>query len=156
MLAGTIDKLSALAFRLLRGRIPVTLLSFLMVGALGVVVHMAVLQVSLHTWASSFRWANGVAMLVAASFNYLTNNKATFGFVTLSGRRWVLGYFIYLLITSVGLALSLLVSGEVYDVTGQPMLSALAGIVSGSFWNYFMSYKFVWKLLSRATRLAKT
>lgn len=156
MLAGTIDKLSAWAFRLLRGYIPVTLLSFLMVGSLGVVVHMVVLNVSLYTWAPSFRWANAAAMLVAASFNYLTNNKATFGFASLSGRRWVLGYFIYLLITSVGLGLSLLVSGEIHDVIGRPMLSALAGIVAGSLWNYFMSYKFVWKLLSRATLLAKT
>lgn len=144
-----IEKLSLFAHRLLRGYLPVTLISFLVVGSLGVVVHMTVLNVSLHTWAPSFRWANGAAMLVAASFNYFTNNKSTFSVVTLSGRRWIAGYFIYLLITSLGLGLSLLVSGEVYDEIHMPMVSALAGIVVGSLWNYFMSYKFVWKLLSK-------
>ncbi|WP_198302474.1 GtrA family protein [Xanthomonas citri] len=154
MLAGIIEKLSSFVFRFLKGYLPITLISFLIVGSLGVIVHMAVLNMSLYTWAPSFRWANSIAMLVAASFNYFTNNKATFSVVTLTGRRWIFGYFIYLFITSVGLGVSLIVSGEVYDEIHMPMVSALAGIVVGSLWNYFMSYKFVWKLLSRRTAAA--
>lgn len=134
---------------MLRGYLPLTLISFLTVGALGVVVHMTVLKISLYTWTGNFRWANGTAMLVAASFNYFANNQATFGVIKLSGKRWLAGYVIYLLITSLGLLMSLFISGEVYDDIRMPMVSALCGIVAGALWNYFMSQKFVWRLLHR-------
>jgi putative flippase GtrA len=118
---------------------------------LGVVVHMTVLKVMMLLSGDSFRYSNGTAMAVAATFNYLLNNKATYSHVTLSGRRIIAGYLIYLSITSLGLVMSLLISGEIYDRTAMPMISALGGIVAGSLWNYFMSYNFVWKLLSAKT-----
>lgn len=109
---------------------------------------MSVLKTLMLTTTDSFRYANACAMIVAASFNYLMNNKSTYRETSLSGGRIFAGYAIYLSITSAGLALSLLISGEIYDSTHLPMLSALGGIVIGSLWNYFMSYNFVWKMLS--------
>ena len=88
-------------------------------------------------------------MIVAATFNYLMNNKSTYRETSLSGGRIFAGYAIYLSITSLGLGLSLLISGEIYDRIQLPLIAALAGIVIGSMWNYFMSYNFVWKMLSR-------
>lgn len=149
-----INNLSALIHRLSRRMVPVTLISFLIVGSLGVVVHMVVLKLSLHFISDNFRVSNGLAMLCAASFNYALNNKSTFRHDCLAGKRVVAGYLIYLGITSLGLAASLFVSGLVYDRTFAPMVAALCGIVVGSLWNYFMSYNFVWKLLSR--RLGRT
>lgn len=149
MFAHLINRSSLLAHQLLRGWLPLTLVSFLVVGALGVVVHMLVLNASLSTWTHSFRLANATAMLVASTFNYFTNNQATFGLTRLSGRRWFAGYAVYLLITSLGLGMSLLISGAAYDALHLPMLSALCGIVAGAMWNYLMSHRFVWKLLHR-------
>jgi putative flippase GtrA len=146
-----IEGLTAFIHSIFRGLFPKTLISFLIVGSLGVVVHMTVLKVMMLMTDDSFRYSNGTAMAVAATFNYLLNNKATYSHVTLSGRRIIAGYLIYLSITSLGLVMSLLISGEAYDRTSMPMISALAGIVAGSLWNYFMSYNFVWKLLSAKT-----
>ena len=143
-----INTLSVLTHRLTRGCLPITLISFLIVGSLGVVVHMAVLKLSLHFVSDNFRLSNGLAMLCAASFNYTLNNKSTFRHDGLRGKRVLAGYVIYLAITSLGLAASLMVSGAVFDRTQAPMMAALCGIVVGSLWNYFMSYNFVWKLLS--------
>jgi len=143
-----INTLSALMHRLSRGLLPTTLISFLIVGSLGVVVHMAVLKLSLHFISDNFRLSNGLAMLCAASFNYTLNNKSTFRHDGLRGKRVLTGYVIYLAITSLGLAASLMVSGAVFDRTQAPMGAALCGIVVGSLWNYFLSYNFVWKLLS--------
>ena len=143
-----INTLSAFIHRLSRNTVPTTLISFLIVGSLGVVVHMAVLKLSMHFISDSFRLSNGLAMLCAASFNYTLNNKSTFRHDGLHGKRVLAGYVIYLAITSLGLAASLLVSGAVFDRTHAPMMAALCGIVVGSLWNYFMSYNFVWKLLS--------
>jgi dolichol-phosphate mannosyltransferase len=109
---------------------------------------MSVLKTLMLTTTDSFRYANAVAMIVAASFNYLMNNKSTYSESSLSGKRIIAGYVIYLSITSLGLGLSLLISGEIYDRIQLPMLSALCGIVVGSLWNYFMSYNFVWRMLS--------
>lgn len=148
MLPRFVQRLTGLVIFLTRGLLPRSLISFLIVGSLGVVVHMSVLKAVLTLGTENFRYANACAMLVAASFNYLLNNKATYSHTSLSGKRIVAGYAIYLAITSAGLGLSLLLSGEVYDRIGMPMPSALVGIVAGSLWNYFMSYNFVWKLLS--------
>ncbi|GAB2479638.1 GtrA family protein [Comamonas humi] len=134
---------------MLRGHLPLSLLSFLTVGSLGVVVHMAVLNLSIRTWAPSFLWANGSAMLVAATFNYSLNNETTFLFKKLRGRQWFLGYPIYLLVTSLGLGVSLLASNTLYQKIHMPMVAALAGIVLGALWNYLMTQKFVWKLLHK-------
>jgi len=132
-------------FRLL----PKTLISFLLVGSLGVVVHMFVLKTMMFWITPNFRYANGTAMIFAATFNYLLNNKSTFHRETLSGRKIIVGYVIYLMITSVGLASSLAVSTWVFDRNHMPMVAALCGIVVGALWNYLMSYTFVWKLLSK-------
>lgn len=155
MLARLIERTSRIISSLIRGILPITLISFLIVGSLGVVVHMAVLKTALYCATDSFRYANAAAMAVAATFNYLLNNKATYRESTLSGKRIFIGYAIYLSITSAGLALSLLISGEVYDHIAMPMVAALSGIVVGSLWNYFMSYNFVWKLLSGKNRAVK-
>ncbi|WP_449431660.1 GtrA family protein [Pseudomonas putida] len=134
---------------------PKTLISFLIVGSLGVVVHMAVLHTSLHVFTDNFRYANACAMIVAASFNYMMNNKATYSESSLTGKRIIAGYAIYLAITSLGLLLSLVISGEIYDKISIPMVAALCGIVVGSLWNYFMSYNFVWKLLTTKNKTSK-
>jgi dolichol-phosphate mannosyltransferase len=150
-----INDLSALVHRLSRRLLPLTLISFLIVGSLGVVVHMLILKLSLHFISDNFRVSNGLAMLCAASFNYTLNNKSTFRHDGLTGKRVLAGYLIYLSITSLGLVASLLVSGAVFDRTQAPMIAALCGIVVGSLWNYFMSYNFVWKLLSGRLGRAK-
>jgi dolichol-phosphate mannosyltransferase len=144
-----IGRLANFAFRLTRGIFPLSLISFLIVGSLGVLVHMSVLKTLMLTATESFRYANALAMIVAATFNYLMNNNSTYRETSLSGGRIFAGYAIYLSITSLGLGLSLLISGEIYDEIQMPLISALAGIVIGSLWNYFMSYNFVWKMLSR-------
>lgn len=156
MLPKLIKRLTNLVSCVIRGLLPKSLISFLIVGSLGVVVHMSVLQTLMLLVTDSFRYSNATAMAVAASFNYLLNNKATYSHASLSGKKIVAGYAIYLAITSAGLLLSLLVSVEVYDRIGMPIPSALGGIVVGSLWNYFMSYNFVWRLLSSRFNSANT
>ncbi len=113
---------------------------------------MAVLKTLMLTTTDSFRYANVCAMLAAATFNYLINNKSTYSETSLTGGRIFIGYIIYLSITSAGLGMSLVISGEIYDRCLLPIPSALGGIVVGSLWNYFMSYNFVWKLLSSKSK----
>lgn len=144
-----LDKLAGQIHRLTYRLLPRTLISFLLVGTAGVAVHMLVLNSALHFASREFVHANAAAMMTAATFNYLLNNKATFHARTLTGKRIVIGYLIYLLVTSLGLAASLAISTAAFHRGAVPMAAALCGIVAGALWNYVMSYTLVWKLLSR-------
>jgi putative flippase GtrA len=139
---------SKITFRLL----PETLISFLIVGSFGVLVHLAVLKTAMAWVLPEFKYANLLAMLVAATFNFILNNKSTFSDKALVGRHILLGYLFYIGITALGLAISLFISTRVYAQHGAPIIAALCGIAAGSLWNYFMSYTFVWKLLSNLSR----
>lgn len=147
-----IGKLARLGSRMSMGLLPESLVSFLIVGSLGVIVHLTVLKMALAFLTTEFKYANLSAMLVAASFNYVMNNESTFRATGLAGKHAYLGYFFYIGITSLGMLLSLGVSTHLFALGTGPVPAALAGIVLGSLWNYFMSYTFVWKLLSRLGR----
>jgi putative flippase GtrA len=144
-----LNRCASLAVWLSFGLLSRTLATFLVVGSLGVAVHLTVLQCVLHFTPLPFQAANLISMLVAATSNYLLNNRATFADLSLEGRKVMTGYFIYLGVTGAGLAMSLAVSSVVYAHCHIASIAALSGIVLGSLWNYFMSHLLVWKLLSR-------
>jgi putative flippase GtrA len=143
----TITWLTRLGRRLTLNVLPESLISFLIVGSLGVLVHLAVLKLSMSTIIHAFTYANLTAMLFAATFNYVLNNNATFADNALVGRHVYLGYVCYVGITAVGMAISLFLSTKLYAAHGMPMIAALGGIVAGSLWNYLVSYTVVWKFL---------
>jgi putative flippase GtrA len=147
-----IGQMSRLARKMTFNLLPESLLSFLIVGAFGVLVHLSVLKTSMEFGGVQFKYANLTAMLFAATFNYLVNNKSTFRDRQLVGHHVWLGYLCYIAITGVGLGLSLLISTRLYAQHGMPMISALCGIIVGSLWNYFMSYTIVWKFLFRLSK----
>jgi dolichol-phosphate mannosyltransferase len=142
-----IGRLSRLARKMTFNLLPESLISFLIVGSLGVLVHLTVLKIAMTTAIHEFKYANLTAMLFAATFNYIVNNKSTFSDKSLVGRHVFLGYFCYVGITAVGMAISLLISTRIYAEHGMPMIAALCGIIVGSLWNYFLSYTIVWKFI---------
>lgn len=143
----TIGQLSRLARRMTFNLLPESLISFLIVGSLGVLVHLSIMKSSMAILDLQFKYANLTAMLFAATFNYLVNNKSTFRDRQLAGRHVWLGYLCYIAITGFGLGLSQLISTHLYAQHGMPVVSALCGIIASSLWNYFMSYTIVWKFL---------
>ena len=143
-----IGRLSRVGVRMSFGLLPETLVSFLIVGSLGVLVHLSILNIAMRVITQEFKYANLMAMLVAATFNFFMNNESTFREKSLVGRHVLLGYLFYLGITGLGMIMSLFISTHIYAQNRIPMVAALGGIVVGSLWNYLMSYTFVWKLLS--------
>ncbi|GGA11248.1 GtrA family protein [Dyella caseinilytica] len=146
-----IGKLTQFGRKLSFNLLPASLISFLIVGSLGVGVHLAVLKSTLALITHQFMYANLTALVFAATFNYVLNNESTFSHNGLTGRHAILGYFIYMGVTSLGMVISLYISTHVYSYGLTPVPAALCGIVAGSMWNYFMSYTFVWKLLFKSS-----
>jgi dolichol-phosphate mannosyltransferase len=139
------DFLAGLYDKALGRVIPTRFALFGTVGALGVVVHYAVLTILFASITATFWKAQVGAVLVAMSFNFWLNNWLTYRDKRLVGRRQVLrGWAGFCLTCAVGgfanVAVATLLESEgVYWA-----LAALCGILIGSVWNYALSSRFVW------------
>jgi dolichol-phosphate mannosyltransferase len=133
--------------------IPTRFALFGTVGALGVVVHMAVLSAFLAAFGGSlkeqfvteFEIGQTLAALVAMTFNFMLNNSLTYADKRLSGAGpWLRGWLKFAATSSVGLLANVGVAAVLVRFGVHPYPAALGGIVVGSVWNYALSSRFVW------------
>jgi dolichol-phosphate mannosyltransferase len=133
--------------------IPTRFALFGTIGALGVVVHMAVLTVFLHIFGgtlkgqlvSAFELGQTVAALVAMTFNFVLNNALTYADKRLSGFAELLrGWAKFGLTCSVGLLTNVGVAAVLVRFGMHEYPAALSGVVVGSVWNFALSSRFVW------------
>ncbi|WP_299193287.1 glycosyltransferase family 2 protein [uncultured Erythrobacter sp.] len=139
------DFLAGLYDKTLGRVIPTRFALFGTVGALGVVVHMAVLAALLFGLGEGFALAQALAVLTAMSFNFWLNNWLTYRDLRLKGWGAVLrGWLGFCLTCSLGafanFAVATLLEGQGVFWAA----AALAGILIGSVWNYALSSRFVW------------
>lgn len=139
------DFLAGLYDKTLGKVIPTRFALFGTVGALGVLVHFAVLTSLLFAFDHAFTWAQTVAVLVAMSFNFWLNNWLTYRDKRLTGAGALLrGWIGFVATCAIGgfanVAIATFLEGQGVFWA----LAALAGIVVGSVWNYALSSRFVW------------
>jgi dolichol-phosphate mannosyltransferase len=125
--------------------IPTRFALFGTVGALGVVVHYAVLAALLLGANTIFAVAQGAATFVAMSFNFWLNNWLTYRDLRLRGfGALAKGWLGFCATCAVG-ALANVAVATLLEARGVFWaLAALAGILIGSVWNYALSSRFVW------------
>jgi dolichol-phosphate mannosyltransferase len=139
------DFLAGLYDKTLGQVIPTRFALFGTVGALGVVVHFAVLAVLLFAFGEGFALAQTVAVLVAMSFNFWLNNWLTYRDKRLSGFGALLrGWLGFTATCAVGAFANVAIATFLEAQGIFWVLAALAGIVVGSVWNYALSSRFVW------------
>lgn len=133
--------------------IPTRFALFGTIGALGVVIHMAILAAFMETFGGTlmgtiitpFEVGQTVAAIIAMTFNFVLNNALTYadkrlvGFVALA-RGWAK----FALTCSVGLLANVGVAAVLVRFGMHEYPAALTGIVVGSVWNFALSSKFVW------------
>jgi dolichol-phosphate mannosyltransferase len=136
--------------------IPTRFALFGTIGALGVVVHMAVLAVVLNLFGEAMRvnhypdetafiTGQTTAALVAMTFNFVLNNELTYADKRLRGWGPLLGGWLRFLITcAFGLLANIGAATALVRIGFNPYPAALVGIVLGSVWNFALSSKFVW------------
>jgi dolichol-phosphate mannosyltransferase len=133
--------------------IPTRFALFGTIGAVGVVVHMAVLSAFLAIFGGSFEQhlvstfevGQTLAALVAMTFNFVLNNALTYADQRLSGPGPLLkGWLKFALTCSVGLLANVGVAAVLVRMGFHAYPAALTGIVIGSVWNYALSSRFVW------------
>ena len=139
------DFLAGLYDKTLGRIIPTRFALFGTVGALGVLVHMAVLGVLLFMLEEAFTASQAIAVLSTMTFNFWLNNWLTYRDKRLKGWGAMLrGWAGFCLTCAVGgfanVAVATLLEGRGVFWA----LAALAGILIGSVWNYALSSRFVW------------
>lgn len=138
------DFLAGLYDKTLGRVIPTRFALFGTVGALGVVVHYAVLGALLAV-AAAFWQAQLAAVITAMSFNFWLNNWLTYRDKRLKGWSEVLrGWAGFCLTCAIGAFANVAVATFLNEQGVFWALAALAGILIGSVWNYALSSRFVW------------
>ena len=120
------------------------LLSFALVGGSGIIVHFAVLS-GLYLGAGlRFVIAQGLAIWAAMTYNFLCNNLLTYRDRRLHGRAALRGLMSFYAVCALGALANIGVAAYAFSQQAEWALSAAAGIVVGTLWNYLASAHFTW------------
>jgi len=137
--------------------IPVRFVHFILVGAVGVVVHMAVLATLFAGNHIDFQLAQALATITAMTSNFFLNNLFTYRDRRLRGRRLLGGWFSFVASCSLGAVANVGIASYLYAGTSTGwVISALAGTLVGAVWNYAVTSVYTWGTARRGTTTAAT
>ena len=125
--------------------LPRRAISFGLVGASGVMVQLLSTALLMGLFNLEFQQALPVAVITAASSNYLVNNALTFRDRRQSGRQLIRGLLKFLLVASLPALANVGLATSFYTlIQAHALWAQLAGIVVVYVWNYAASSRFVW------------
>jgi dolichol-phosphate mannosyltransferase len=124
--------------------IPVRFVSFAMIGAMGVGVHMTVLTTLFKSGLTAFAVGQAVATGVAMVFNFLVNNALTYRDRRLRGRKMLTGMGTFALVCSVGALANVGIADYLFTHRQGWVPAALGGILVGAVWNFATSAFYTW------------
>lgn len=130
--------------KLSRGLIPASFVLFGLIGALGVVVHLTVLQIGLLALKGQFALAQVIATYVAMTSNFVLDNRITFRERRHRGSRLAPAFLVFCLVCSVGVIANANVAVWIFDGRFTWWIAGLAGALVSAVWNYAASQAFVW------------
>jgi len=140
-----LDFLAGLYERWLGRFIPTRFALFGTVGALGVIVHMAVLTPLYKLMHVPFTLAQATAAIVAMTFNFWLNNLLTYRDQKLTGlRAFCFGWAKFCMTCAIGAFANVAVAAMLNDNGVHWYAAAIIGVTVASVWNYALSSKFVW------------
>jgi dolichol-phosphate mannosyltransferase len=125
--------------------VPPRLLFFAMVGGTGVVVHYAVLSLLYLSAGVPFAAGQAIAAWAAMTSNFFFNNLLTYRDRRLHGLALVRGLASFYLVCSLGALANIGVAAYAFSRKAEWALSAAAGIVVGTLWNYLATARFTWR-----------
>jgi len=130
--------------------IPLTFVKFCIVGAFGVLVHLAVFKLARHLLEGTgddfgFRLSKALAIEVAIVSNFLLNNVWTFSHVRLVGVDALTGFFKFNAACALGALADLAVADYLHRSSTPETVAVLAGAFVGALWNYGMNRLVTWR-----------
>jgi dolichol-phosphate mannosyltransferase len=141
-----LDFLGLLFAKMTGGAVSTRFLSFLLVGASGVMVHLVVLRTALLLLGQGFAVAQGLATLVAMTTNFVLNNALTYRDKRLTGFAMVKGLFGFYAVSAVGALGNIGIASWLYAHDQMWWVAGIAGALMSAVWNYALSNIFVWRV----------
>ncbi|MFT8989527.1 MAG: glycosyltransferase family 2 protein [Gluconobacter albidus] len=132
--------------KLAHGWLPTRFMAFALVGLMGVVVNVSVMNLA-GACGLSFSWAQLAGTAVAILTNFLLNNRFTYHDRRLKGQKLWRGLAIFVAVCSLGAVANIGIARMMLDSAGHGHWdrSSAAGAVVGVVWNYAVSSTLVWR-----------
>ena len=141
-----IDFLGLVVHHASAGVLPIRFVLFALVGAIGLVVHIAALSIAVE-WFGMLSFDSGqlIATILAMASNFFLNNEITYRAYRYRGSRLFLGLFIFLLGCSVGAIANIGVAAWLFKAEQTWWVAGLAGALLSVVWNYAVSTNLIWR-----------
>jgi dolichol-phosphate mannosyltransferase len=120
------------------------LLFFLVVGGSGVALHYLILSTLYLGFGVRFAVAQLAGTLLAMTSNFFLNNVFTYRDQRLRGMKLVRGLFSFYAVCGMGALANIGIAAFAFSKNIEWALSAGAGIVVGTLWNYLATARFTW------------
>jgi dolichol-phosphate mannosyltransferase len=124
--------------------IPVRFIAFILVGGVGVCVHLIVLTLLFKGLKIAFVPGQILATSIAMTTNFALNNVFTYRDVRLRGLKWLRGWGTFILACSLGAVANVGIAAYLFERDAGWTLAALAGITVGAVWNYATTMVYTW------------
>ena len=125
--------------------IPVRFILFVLVGGLGLVIHLIVLKAGMQMMSWTFPVAQTVAVFTAMTANFIVNNIFTYRDKKLKGFELIRGLVTFYAACSIGAFINIRVASFLFEHSIQWWLAGILGAVIGAVWNYAITSTFTWK-----------
>ena len=140
-LALLIDKFSG-------GRLSMRFLKFSLIGASGLIIHLAILALIYESQLTSFLVAQIIATGVAMVYNFILDNRFAYRDMRLRGRRFLTGLISFILVCSIGAIANIDIATMLYrqpdSFWGSWWISGIAGGMISLVWNYAVTSVLTW------------
>ena len=125
--------------------IPRRAISFGLVGFSGIFVQLFITSFLINILTIDFYKALPIAVICAATSNFLINNQVTFRSSRLKNLDLVVGLFKFLIVASLPVIANVGITTAFYKyISADTFIAQIAGIVIVYAWNYLASSSFVW------------
>ena len=141
----TLDFVALLVHKLSQRIIPIRFVSFVVVGAIGIIVHLFTLRSGLRIAGISFGSAQTMATLAAMTSNFIMNNIFTYKDMQLRGRLAIKGLLKFYMVCGLGATANVGLASWIFGMNEPWWLAGVAGTLVGSVFNFSMSSLFVWR-----------
>ncbi len=128
----------------LRGTVPLRFISFALVGAFGVLINLAILQIA-RAAGLSFSTAQTIGTFAAMVANFQLNNQLTYRTQRLKGVYVWRGLALFMLVCGLGAVANIGIANALYAQKASGVLAGAAGAAVGVVWNYAVSATLVWR-----------
>jgi dolichol-phosphate mannosyltransferase len=118
---------------------------FAMVGALGLGVHLLILNALLKLAGLSFAVGQTITTFIVIILNFVLNNAVTYRDRRLRGWRFWSGLLLFCLVCGLGVAANVAIANEAFRRGVPWVLAALTGLLFTAVWNYGVTSITTWR-----------